>query len=310
VVGADMKLATSDFLGRRKNFRVSMYGSKNNTPGVRSRDMAYGGEVSYPNDLLYTMYRWQDIGENYNPALGYVRRRGVRISTAVVSLNPRPDVRKIRQMNFLVYYSNYYNTIHRAVETRYLYFRPFELEFHGGERLEYGLTSRFERLFQPFEIHEGIAVPQGDYRFHTHHLSYHNATNKSHFYSINYRSGSFYTGRSDELTTMLLWRKNSQITTMFELEQYWVRLKEGDFNTRLALFRFNYSFSPFVTLSNFVQYDTDTRNIGLQSRLRWIIKPGNEIYLVLNHSWREAPLDRWEALRTDVRAKLNYTFRF
>jgi hypothetical protein len=94
------------------------------------------------------------------------------------------------------------------------------------------------------------------------------------------------------------------------MRQYWVRLKEGDFNTSLALVRFNYFFSPRLSVTNFVQYDTDSQNIGLQSRLRWIIQPGQEVYLVLNHDWQENPMDRFEALHTDIRAKLNYTFRF
>lgn len=310
VAGADLRLATSNFLGRRKNFRVSMYGTKSNTPGVKSRDLAYGGSVNYPNDLLHLRYSWQDIGENYKPALGFVRRQGVRVSSGMATLSPRPDVWNIRQMSFTFYYSGYYSTTHKALESRTLYFVPFELEFHDGERVEYALTPRFERLFEPFEIHDDISIPEGDHRFHTHVLSYHGPTNSSWFYSINYRFGSFYTGHSDQLRTNLSWRKSTRLNTSFNLNQYWVRLKEGNFNTRLALFRLSYSLTPYITLSNFVQYDTDSRNIGLQSRLRWIVKPGNEIFLVLNHSWQEDPLERWAALRTDVRAKVNYTFRF
>jgi len=40
------------------------------------------------------------------------------------------------------------------------------------------------------------------------------------------------------------------------------------------------------------------------------VKPGNELFVVVNHSWQYNALDRFEALSTDVRAKLNYTFRF
>ena len=59
-----------------------------------------------------------------------------------------------------------------------------------------------------------------------------------------------------------------------------------------------------------MQYDTDTRNVGLQSRLYWIIQPGNQVYVVFNHEWQENALDRFEAVRGDARVKLNYTFRF
>jgi hypothetical protein len=100
------------------------------------------------------------------------------------------------------------------------------------------------------------------------------------------------------------------LTTAFRIEQNWLKLKEGEFSTSMAMYRLDYSFTPFISLSNFVQYDTDSRNIGLQSRLRWIMKPGNEFFIVLNHGWQENELDRFESAQTRFRIKLNYTLRF
>jgi hypothetical protein len=98
-------------------------------------------------------------------------------------------------------------------------------------------------------------------------------------------------------------------TTSFRIEQNWIKLKEGDFSTSLAIYRLDSCFTPFISLANFVQYHTDSRNIGLQSRLRWILKSGNEFFVVLNHSWQENNLNRFESARTRFRSKLNYTFR-
>ena len=76
------------------------------------------------------------------------------------------------------------------------------------------------------------------------------------------------------------------------------------------MYRLDYSFTPFISLANFVQYDTESQNIGLQSRLRWILTPGNEFFVVLNHAWQEDTFDRFEAAQTRFRVKFNYTFRF
>lgn len=97
--------------------------------------------------------------------------------------------------------------------------------------------------------------------------------------------------------------------TEVNLTQDFVNLKEGDFVSRIATFRLDYSFTPFVALANYVQYDTDSRNLGWQSRLRWILRPGNEIWVVFNHSWEKSVLDRFETAETDFRVKLSYTFR-
>ncbi len=309
-LGTDIVLATSNFLGRRKTFDVSAYGVKTNTPGITSRDFAYGAQVRYPNDFLNLSYSWQEIGANFNPQLGFVPRSGVRISTLSSSLGPRPNVWNIRKVSFSFDITNYFNRNYNAVETRTYTITPLGLDFHSGHSLSYSLTHNFERLFEPFRIHTGIEIPVGGYSFLQHNFSFQGPDNKPLSYGASYVKGEFYSGHSDELSGSLSWRKSAQLTASVEFSRYWVRLKEGNFNTFLALFRFNYCFSPTMTLTNFLQYDTDSRNIGLQSRLMWIMRPGNELYFVFNHEWQENALDRFEALRSDVRAKINYTFRF
>ncbi len=177
LAGVDMNLGTSDFLGRGKNLRFSLYGAKTATPGLVGRELAHGGGISYPNDLLYTRYSWEEIGENFNPALGYVRREGVRISSFLARLGPRPEVWNIRQLRFMLYYSNYYNTTYNADETRYFYITPLEIELNSGQSFEYRLRPRFERLFEPFDIHDGISIPVGEYSFPGHEFCYQSATN-------------------------------------------------------------------------------------------------------------------------------------
>src|SRR5262249_34708458 len=100
--------------------------------------------------------------------------------------------------------------------------------------------------------------------------------------------------------------------TSLSFNQTFARLKEGSFVSRVITLRANYSPSPFVTFFNFIQYDNDSKSVGWQSRIRWIAKPGNEIFLVLNQGWiqdeqggfRFHPADR------SVASKIQYTFRF
>ena len=41
-----------------------------------------------------------------------------------------------------------------------------------------------------------------------------------------------------------------------------------------------------------------------------MLRPGNELFFVVNHAWQYNSLDRFEAIISNVRAKLSYTFRF
>ena len=141
--GADMSIATDNFLGNRKNFDLTLYGLKTKTPGQDSRDYSYGAQVRYPNDRVNLSYSWQDIGENFDPKLGYVRRRGVAVNSALAQYRPRTqNNRYVRQATFSFGFDDYYNTQQRGTESRSYSVSPFGLLFHGGERLSYTVTHR------------------------------------------------------------------------------------------------------------------------------------------------------------------------
>jgi hypothetical protein len=60
--------------------------------------------------------------------------------------------------------------------------------------------------------------------------------------------------------------------------------------------------------------NNSTSNLGRQSRVRWIIEPGQDVFLVFDQGWiREAlPGSRMQFRAADrgISAKLQYTFRF
>lgn len=311
--GFDLKIATADLFGSGKNFRSLFYGSKTQTPGKSGRDTFWGGEIVYPNDLLYVWYRWRWVGENYNPALGFMRRIGVREHATGSNYRPRPKFWNMRQVSFKLYTIDYYNMRYSQTESRKFTTTPLEVEFNSGERFAYNWTPNFERLFVPFEIKKGTMIAPGDYWFQRHTYTFETAPNRPVSFKVKGENGSFYSGDSQEFSPQVLWKRDRHLTTAVELQQYWVKVKEGRFRTRLALYRLDYAFSPRLSMANFIQYDTDSRNLGLQSRLRWMVKPGNELFLVVNHAWQYTTYDRFErfeAMMTNVRMKINYTFRF
>ncbi len=308
--GADLKLATSNFLKTEKNLSLTLFGSKTRTTGVDGRDTAFGGVISYPNDLISGEYKWMKIEENFNPALGFVPRPGVRISSGRLEAAPRPNFWSIRQMRFSASYDDYYNLRQGASETAQLLVSPFSWEFNGGEEISYEWARNTERLFEPWEIHDGITVAMGKHQFSSHTVRGSTSRTKPLSFGADFATGSFYSGTRKELGLEFTWRKNRHLSTDMEMEQNWIRLKEGSFNAVVLICRLDYSFTPFIALTNFVQYDTDSRNIGLQSRLRWILTPGNEFFIVLNQGWQQDQLDRFQSAQTRFRVKLNYTFRF
>ena len=58
-----------------------------------------------------------------------------------------------------------------------------------------------------------------------------------------------------------------------------------------------------------MQFDNTSDQIGLNSRIRYIVKPGNEVFIVLNKALLN---DRGSlhSLATETVAKVGLTFRF
>jgi len=307
-----LKLATSNFLGRQKNLDLTLFGSKTRTSGLEKHDAAYGGIISYPNDFLELQYKWLKIEENYNPALGFVPRDGVRIRSFTGQVGPRPKFLNIRQMFFEFDYEDYYKLDRGAWETKKMAVNPLRLMFNSGDFIGYQWEWNREQLFEPWLINSsnGVVLPVGEYDFNVHNIMAMSSQNRPVSFRNHFKSGTFYSGTLKGYEFEITWRKDRHLTTSFTWEKHWIRLKEGSFNTTLVIYRLDYSFTPFVTLANFVQYDSDSRNLGLQSRLRWIMKPGNEFFVVLNHGWLKNQLDRFESAQTSFRVKLNYVFRF
>jgi hypothetical protein len=54
-----------------------------------------------------------------------------------------------------------------------------------------------------------------------------------------------------------------------------------------------------------------TAVLGWQSRFRWILRPGNDLYFVYIHNWLDDPLSsRIYTLDRRATSKISYTYRF
>ena len=66
---------------------------------------------------------------------------------------------------------------------------------------------------------------------------------------------------------------------------------------RLIRLRLSLALNPDLSWFNFVQYDSESGNLTLNSRIRCIIEPGNDLFLGYNHGWIEKGEDLRPILR-------------
>jgi hypothetical protein len=90
-----------------------------------------------------------------------------------------------------------------------------------------------------------------------------------------------------------------------------IDLAEGSFTSNVYRGTAYTQFTPFIALVNIVRYDAVSRVLGWQSRHRWILTPGNDLYVVSTHHLVDDPLlDRFGTLDRRAASKVLYTHRF
>ena len=86
------------------------------------------------------------------------------------------------------------------------------------------------------------------------------------------------------------------------------RLSGGRFTQTLVGTRLRVNFSPDLSVASYVQYDTESDAVGVNTRLRWTLLPVADLFVVYNHNMRSL-LDRWQLDSNQLLVKLQYAWR-
>ncbi|MBI4262826.1 MAG: carbohydrate binding family 9 domain-containing protein [Acidobacteria bacterium] len=310
-LGVDSRFATSSFLGSQ-NLEATAWLLHAPRPDTSSGHNAFGGTLNYPNDRWTARLDVAAVQERFDPSVGFVTRRGYRRYTPGLGFAPRPDGhRYIRQLSFGAAVDVQTDVENRLL-TRSLDFELIRVNLHSADNVTVAMRRGYERLDAPFTPSPGITLPTGAaYEVTRYRISGQTANRRVIAVNGRYEAGGFYSGTRAERALNVSVRARPGLIVYLAGEWNDVTLREGRFATRLYRVVGETQFTPFVALVNNVQYDTQSAVLGWQSRLRWIITPGNDLYVVYTHNWLDEPLlDRFATLDKRAASKIFYTYRF
>ena len=317
--GADLRLATSRFLGAQRNMVVNAFAARSDDGLRRGDDWSYGFSAHYPNDKYLAQFVLREVQENFRPALGFVQRNNVRMMRAAASYNPRPKkLLNIQQMNHDVFYTQFTRLDLNEIESWDVYVTWWDWHFNSGDNLHgiLDFNPTYERLFEPFEISPGVILRPGEYRFTRFRTNLFSSASKRRLSgSANVTWGNYWSGEAEQWTTSVTYKLPPRFTFSLNTNQTFARLPEGRFTAKIFTSNVSYAASPRLSFSNLVQYDNRSSNLGWQGRVRWTLQPGNDLFVAINQGWiHEFDDDRSDRrLRiqdTKVSAKFQYSFRF
>jgi hypothetical protein len=312
--GFDLQYSTSKFHGDR-NFNAGLWlaQASGDLPPGGSRGGG-GFHIEYPNDRWFFTTGVDALGGALNPALGFIDRPGTVHSQIGLGFQPRPKGEQAWARQFFFEgFANHYATLGGVTESWRIFLAPLNVETRSGDHYEANFIPQYERLFEPFEIADGVVIPPGEYRFNRARLQAESSGSRPFRAGVTYYSGGFYDGRLRQLMLSGGWTsRRGRMQLSLDTEHDFGNLPGGNFTTRLYQFNSVFAFSVSKILTANLQYDSESRNLGANVRLRWTIKPGSDLFIVWNRGWEKSPgasAGQFAPQADQLLVKMRWTFR-
>jgi hypothetical protein len=314
LVGVDFRYLNTRLPGGRV-MQADAWLQHTDTEGLNGDDSAFGVAVRLPNN---TGWRGgatvKALERNFAPALGFVSRSNVRDTAIDAGYTLFPRTRFLQTM-FVGVDAQRVDYLDGGLQSQVMLGRLLELRNNTGEALNVHYSATREVVAEPFTIYRDMArqvgVPPGSYSFGETVVNVSTGGQRKLSGGGTWRTGDFLTGSRTNLNGSVAWRPSNHFA--FGLSYDWndIDLPQGNFITRLSRITTDVNFSSTLYWVSLVQYDNVSEVIGVNTRLNWIPKAGQEGLIVFNHTLQDR--DRDDVFRSellDVSVKLSYTFRF
>jgi uncharacterized protein DUF5916 len=304
--GVDFTYATSRFR-RNKNLRIGTWGLLTARDDLRGDRSAAGFTVSYPNDEWEGLLEYKRIGANFDPSLGFVPRPNVQLINIQVNNHTRISRGPFQQLTheFQPFIAT---DLAGRWESYRIFMAPLNWRFRSGDRIEFNVIPTGERLLAPFTVSD-VTIAPGAYQWRQYRFEISSAQKRRLYNQLDWVFGGFYGGKLDQVIWTGAWNPTALFTVEFTGERDMGRLPTGDFTTTLVGNRLRINLSPDLSIASYVQYDTESKSIGTNTRLRWTFRPVADLFVVYNHNIRSI-LDRWQLDSNQFLVKLQYALRY
>lgn len=304
VFGLDYNLATAD-----NRWEGDVFYHRSADPNVGSDEKyATGAFLRYQKPEYGLRANFQRVGENHNAEVGFIPRPGVTNYGFGAEYNFFTSEGKKMQrhgpnMNFGGVLTNSWNRLDNDASLDY------EFSFLNTAYLEVGTSWNYVSLTSPFNpsgSEGGLELQEGtDHEWMSYKIFFRTDRRKNFIFRAFVRNGGFFNGR----------RLNAELGLTFRMPPFLQIELNGEYNKINLPSPYNdadlYLIGPRidVTLSNkvfftsFIQYNSQSENLGHNSRFQWRFKPVSDIFLVYTDNYIT---DGFQTRNRAIVFKINY----
>ena len=271
-------------------------------------NFTYQGSVEYLSDITTLEISRMRIDDNFDPQMGFVRRKGVIKQRAEIRWRPRPEsIDAIRQF-----------WISPEVETYTRQEGFLESREQGvglvsvwktGDFIGMQPERKYEFLEEPFEITPDVTIPKGGYHFDRVRTFIQPHTGRRISGTFRTVWGEFFDGRIIGATLAPIIKVNPNLSLELGYSINNVSLSTGNFSARVVNAQINYNFNTKLLTSTTIQHNNIGGGFLVNWRLNYIYRPGDDLFIVYRES-RDLDDPRQALLGRTLLIKFTHSFDF
>jgi hypothetical protein len=260
------------------NLLVSAYAARTEEHDVTGDSRsAFMMQAAWRDPLWNVSVLAKQVGEDFNPGLGFVDRVGVRRLFATVGAHPQLAGRSVVELNPYID-ADVYTTMRGDLESRSVT-PSLSVLFRDGGLIRLEASNRFERLFAPTSI-AGAVLESGTYEWREAQASYMLAGSRMLAGAVLVSGGDFYDGSRVSVGLTTRFRPSPHFSLDLGVQRNDLNLGGRDFTADLYTARMRWARDVRTFVMGFVQYNQATEELVTNLRLNVIHAPLSDFFLV------------------------------
>ena len=283
-VGLEYNLASSNNLWTGKAMALQSF-----SPGGGSGDYVYAGNLLYNSRKWILGAQYENVGENYNPEVGFVPRRGYQRYNVQLAYNFFPKGGSVLSHGPIFNSSYFFGQNFRQLDnTSYL---AYSLIFRNRSLLTGWVATDWIRLLadlDPTNMGKAKLKAGTIHGWRAWGTEFVSKPQSVFTYGFSSRYGGFYdNGTRLNLTTEVGYRFQPYVSLAVSSSYNRIDLPNLSGLTRFWLIgpRVDITMTNTLFFTTFMQYNEQARNVNLNSRLQWRYKPASDLFIVYTDNY-------------------------
>ena len=269
--------------GIGRNTLLQAWVAKTDTPGLAGDDEAFNLRADY-NDADWSWGAgYTEVGEDFNPEVGFLARDSYRKWDGRILRRIRPDnLWNLFEIRPHISYRGFWG-FDGFQETEFVHIDA-HWEFQTGTEIHTGMNLTTEGVRDPFDIVPGVTIQPGTYDHAEAQLVFMGDQSKPLNFSIRTFIGGRFGGDRISASPTIQYRIGEKFSSelAYNYNDFDLPVPGGDFTANLARLRLSYSFTPNMLLQALVQYNEVADQISTNLRFSWLRSANSGLYLVYN----------------------------